>query len=99
MFVVLYCEHVDCSLRRRVLIVGLVVLLGAFSGTAMAQDGGVLRWAVDPGGGAPFVQSDPANPSRLVGFDVEVADLIAGGLGRTPQFVLIAFASLDQSIA
>ena len=58
-----------------------------------------LRWAGDPEGGAPFVQADPSNPDHLEGFDVEVADLMARGLGRSPRFVLVAFASLDQSIA
>ena len=61
--------------------------------------GQVLRWAGDAEGGAPYVEADPADPSRVVGFDVEVAELIAKGLGRTPQFVEIAFASIDQSIA
>ncbi len=38
-------------------------------------------------------------PSRVVGFDVDVAELIARGLGREPRFVEVAFASIDQSIA
>ena len=59
----------------------------------------VLRWAGDPEGGAPYVEADPSDPTRLVGFDVEVADLIARGLGRRSEFVEIAFASIDQSIA
>src|SRR5437899_8872701 len=58
-----------------------------------------LRWAGDPEGGAPFVEADPAHPDTLVGFDVEIADLIAQGLGRTPRFELVAFASIDQSVA
>lgn len=58
-----------------------------------------LRWAGDPEGGAPFVEADPNDPSRLVGFDVEIAELIARGLGRTPRFVFVTFASIDQSIA
>jgi len=58
----------------------------------------ILRWAGDAEGGAPYVEADPADPSRVVGFDVEVADLIAVGLGRAPQFIEIAFASIDQSI-
>jgi polar amino acid transport system substrate-binding protein len=58
-----------------------------------------LRWAGDPEGGAPFVEADPARPDTVVGFDVEIADLVAGKLGRTPHFVNITFTSLDQSIA
>jgi polar amino acid transport system substrate-binding protein len=64
-----------------------------------AQPPHELRWAGDPEGGAPFVEADPARPDRLVGFDVEVAALLARGLGRTPRFVLISFSSIDQSVA
>ena len=39
----------------------------------------------------------PAIPIKLVGFDVEIAELIARQLGRTPQFVQVQFTSLDQS--
>jgi polar amino acid transport system substrate-binding protein len=62
---------------------------------AAAQD--VLRWGGDAEGGAPFVEADPGDPNRLVGFDVEIAELIAAKLGRRPQFVQVQFASLDQS--
>ena len=55
-------------------------------------------WAADPEGGAPFVEADPARPDRVVGFDVEVAELIARGLGRTPRFLNITFYSIDQSV-
>jgi polar amino acid transport system substrate-binding protein len=58
-----------------------------------------LRWAGDPEGGAPFVEADPAHPDTLTGFDVEIAGLFAGQLGRTPEFVNITFTSIDQSIA
>jgi len=56
-------------------------------------------WAGDPQGGAPFVEADPAKPNDLVGFDVEIAALMARGLGRTPQFINVEFTSIDQSIA
>jgi polar amino acid transport system substrate-binding protein len=59
----------------------------------------VFRWAGDPEGGAPFVEPDSRDPDRLVGFDVEIASLIARKLGREPEFINISFMSLDQSIA
>ena len=34
----------------------------------------------------------------MVGFDVDVASLIARGLGRAPRFVMVTFTSIDQSI-
>jgi polar amino acid transport system substrate-binding protein len=55
-------------------------------------------WAGDAEGGAPYVEADPDHPDQVVGFDVEVAALIARGLGRTPRFVMVTFMSLDQSI-
>jgi polar amino acid transport system substrate-binding protein len=56
-----------------------------------------LRWGGDAEGGAPFVEADPDDPSRVVGFDVEIAQLIAGGLGRTARFVQVGFTSLDMA--
>ncbi|HSF46826.1 MAG TPA: ABC transporter permease subunit [Burkholderiales bacterium] len=63
-----------------------------------SQPSGELRWAGDPEGGAPFVEADPSNPDQLVGFDVEIADLIARRLGRKAVFINISFTSIDQSI-
>lgn len=56
-----------------------------------------LRWGGDAEGGAPFVEADPRDPTRLVGFDVEIAELVARKLGRSPQFRQVQFTSLDQS--
>jgi polar amino acid transport system substrate-binding protein len=57
-----------------------------------------LTWAGDPEGGAPFVEADPADPNKLAGFDVEIAELIARGLNRTPRFFFVPYASIDQAI-
>lgn len=43
-----------------------------------------LRWGGDAEGGAPFVEADPRDPSRLEGSDVEIAEAIARALGRVP---------------
>ncbi|HUR80276.1 MAG TPA: ABC transporter permease subunit, partial [Thermoanaerobaculia bacterium] len=71
-------------------------LLVLLCGTASAQP--VLRWGGDSEGGAPFVEADPGDPEKVVGFDVEVAEVIAKGLGRKPQFVQVAFTAIDQSV-
>lgn len=63
-----------------------------------AQDAGVLRWGGDAEGGAPYVEADPNDPTKLRGFDVEVAELLASALDRRPQFIQAAFANLDQSV-
>jgi polar amino acid transport system substrate-binding protein len=64
---------------------------------ALGGQAPVLRWGGDAEGGAPFVEADPDDPQKLVGFDVEIAALIAEKLGRTPQFLQVQFTSLDQS--
>ena len=43
---------------------------------------GVLRWGGDAEGGAPFQLRDPADPGRVIGFEVELADAIAESVGR-----------------
>lgn len=65
--------------------------------TACIAAPGALRWGGDAEGGAPFVEADPANPNRQRGFDVEIASMIARGLGREPQFVQVAWASIEAS--
>jgi His/Glu/Gln/Arg/opine family amino acid ABC transporter permease subunit len=82
----------------RAALLGLLLL-----GTACrSQSGGgqrpALRWGGDAEGGAPFVEADPANPASVTGFDAEIADMIARGLGRTPQFSQVAWASISQSV-
>jgi polar amino acid transport system substrate-binding protein len=76
----------------------IFILVWSMALTAAAQEAPILRWGGDAEGGAPFVEADPANPSRVTGFDVDVAEEIARGLGRRPQFVQVAFASIDQSV-
>ena len=44
------------------------------------------------------MEADPADPSKVRGFDVEIAEMIARGLGREPRFVQVAWASIEQSV-
>ncbi len=56
-----------------------------------------LRWGGDAEGGAPFVEADGTDPSKVRGFDVEVAEVIAKRLRREPRFVQVAWASIEAS--
>ncbi len=76
--------------------VGIAALL--LSRPAAAEPPAELRWGGDAEGGAPIVEADPADPSKVRGFDVDVAAEIAKGLGVTPRFVQVAFTSIDQSV-
>ena len=77
------------------LLTALVFGGAVISGQAPTE----LRWGGDAEGGAPFVEADPNDPSRVVGFDVDIAALVARGLGRTPRFIQTGFTTLDASVA
>src|SRR5262245_13795587 len=63
----------------------LAMLAGFFApSTALAQE---LVWAADAEGGAPYTFPDPRNPARIVGFEVDLADALAGRMGRKARFV------------
>jgi polar amino acid transport system substrate-binding protein len=93
--------HLTRALLAAVLVFPLLLLPGAVdpAGAQGPVESKVLRWGGDAEGGAPFVEADPNDPSKLRGFDVEVAELIAAGLGRTPRFVQVAWNSIDASVA
>ncbi len=47
---------------------------------------GTLRWGGDQEGGAPFIFPDPQNPRELIGFEVELMQLVADQLGVKAEF-------------
>ena len=81
------------SIRAAALLVAGAAGLGAAQ-----QPQALLLWGGDAEGGAPFVEADPANPSRVRGFDVLVAETIARGIGRRARFVQVQWSSIDQSV-
>ena len=85
------------TVHRRASRHSIAMALAAACLCVIAADAQTLRWGGDAEGGAPFVEADPVEPAKLVGFDVEIAELIAAKLGRVPQFVQVQFTSLDQS--
>jgi polar amino acid transport system substrate-binding protein len=86
------------ALLRLIVFASAAVCLMPGAAVWSAEAPRELRWAGDPEGGAPFVEADPARPDTLVGFDVEIAELIARALGRRTSFVNITFTSIDLSI-
>ena len=83
-------------MRFALLFVTMVVCAPSVAAQAERPE---LVWGGDAEGGAPFVEADPNDPSRLRGFDVEIAQLLAAGLGRTPRFLQVGFTSLDAAAA
>jgi polar amino acid transport system substrate-binding protein len=73
------------------------VLLGAAEarGAELSQRlHGELRWGADAQGGAPYVFDDPTDPRQLIGFEVELADALAGRLGLKARLVQGAWEQL-----
>ena len=86
-------------MMRGRLLASMAVSIASASLPLHAQTGGELRWGGDAEGGAPFVEADPRDPARVVGFEVDVAQMVAGGLGRRARFVQVGFTTLDAAVA
>jgi polar amino acid transport system substrate-binding protein len=71
-------------MRRFVLIAMSIFLACATARADLKQRlaSGKLLWGGDAEGGAPFQLRDPADPGRVIGFEVELADAIAEVLSR-----------------
>lgn len=59
---------------------------------------GTLRWGADAEGGAPYVFKDPRDPERLIGFEWDLAALLAGELGVKPEMVQNQWDKLLEAI-
>ena len=68
------------------------------AGLARVQAQGELRWAGDLQGGEPYVFRDPRDPSKLVGFEVELAEALAHQLSLRAHFVQNDWSNLVPSL-
>ena len=91
-------------LRILSLAVALVLLI-ALAGRGQApstleqiRKRGVLLWGSDAEGGAPYVFPDPNGPSRLIGFEVDLARAIARELGVEARQAQNAWDSLIPAL-
>jgi len=81
-----------------------LVLVSSVASTARAdglervRSRGTLRWAGDIQGGEPYVYQDPHDASRLIGFEVEIADALARRLGLRAEFVQNDWQTLIPSL-
>ncbi len=53
---------------------------------AEVHERGTLIWGADAEGGGPYVYPDPQNPRTMVGFEAELAKLLAAELGVQDRF-------------
>src|SRR5574341_537250 len=59
---------------------------------------GELLWGSDSEGGAPYVFPDPKDPSKLIGFEKDIADAVAKELGVRARMVQTAWDSLIPAL-
>jgi polar amino acid transport system permease protein/polar amino acid transport system substrate-binding protein len=60
---------------------------------------GELVWGGDLQGGEPYVFEDPRDPSRIVGFEVDIADALARAIGaKRARFFPVQWSSLVPSL-
>ena len=80
------------------LLLAVVIFLArpaqALSTVEAIKARGVLLWGCDISGGAPLAFVDPKDPSKLLGFEAEIAETIARELGVRSQVVQTDWDSL-----
>jgi len=62
------------------------------------QQRGYLLWGSDAEGGAPYIFPDPKDPSKLIGFEVDLAGELAKGLGVRAKQAQNAWDSLIPAL-
>lgn len=65
---------------RTLLLLALCVAPAAAAGKA-------LVWGADATSGGPYIFRDPADPNRIIGFEVDLAQALAAEMGLKPEFV------------
>lgn len=74
--------------RQSAIVVAILILAVLLAPSfALPQSPRPLLWGADAEGGAPYEFQDPTNPSRIIGFEVDIIDAIGRTLGRPTQFV------------
>lgn len=89
----------------RLIIVACLLALAAGNALAVGAETlneirqrGTLIWGGDPSGGAPYVYADPSEPNKYIGYEVELADMIARELGVRAEFKPTDWSSILPSL-
>lgn len=65
---------------------------------AKVKQAGVLKWGADPSGGAPYVFFDPKDPEKIIGFEMDIMDKLAGHLGVKHEVVKSEWPTLIDNM-
>ncbi len=92
--------------RGLVIALAVVVALGSCASDPAAPGGtlaairqrGEITWGADIQGGEPYVYEDPAQPDRVIGFEVDIMDAVARRLGVRARMVQYGWSNLVPSL-
>ena len=79
-------QHLLSPLVLAIVFISSIPAVGQDESLRTIQSKGTLVWGADQEGGGPFVFPDEQDPNKLVGFEVELAELIAAHMGVKAQF-------------
>jgi polar amino acid transport system substrate-binding protein len=67
----------------------LLICCFSFTTSAVTQTPSpqILRWGADSEGGAPYIFQDPADPSRVIGFEADLVNALAKEMNMQAEFV------------
>lgn len=83
---------------HRLLWFWVLALWIAMAGALWAAPTTPLRWGVDLEGGAPYTFTSPEDPSRVIGFEQELADALAKHLKRPVERVQLNWDSMIPAL-
>src|SRR4051812_21270389 len=89
-------------MRNQLAVFAITIFICMSTPTAAAdslddiQKRGVLRWGGDDSGGGPYIFEDKDN--KLTGFEVDLAQYLAGELGVRSEFVNSEWEMLPQKL-
>jgi polar amino acid transport system substrate-binding protein len=87
--------------RAVLLLVAVIAACGSDNkgGTLDAiKKRGELTWGADLQGGEPFVYEDAKDPTKIIGFEVDIANALARRLGVKARFVQYSWSNLVPSL-
>ncbi len=80
--------------RLWALFITALTLFVIVTSSAVAHAEAPLRWGADAEGGAPYIFEDPKEPTKTMGFEVDIARALSTELGREVQFTQYDYKSL-----
>jgi len=94
----LHCCHLRLCLYAVALLSLILSNSAAADGLDQIHHRGTLIWGGDQEGGGPYIFPDPKDPQHLIGFEVELADMLAAQLGVKAKFYQGQWEELPQML-